>query len=212
MGKKLYSAPVSPNCMSLLMAMKEAGIDEFEVQQMNMMEGEHKSEWYLKLNPNGAVPTLEDEDFMLWESRAVATYLVNAYGKKDSVYPKDAKSRANVDFYLYFDQGKLQANIGKVLFPVLFGGQTELGDTSELDKVLKDLDGYLAGKTYLTGDNPTIADFCCLASTSLLLAAQFDLAPYKNVKAWVDKAQQQPFYEPCNAGLEIMKQMAASKK
>lgn len=64
---------------------------------------------YLKLNPQHTVPTLIDGDFTLWDSHAIATYLIQKYGKDDKLYPNDLETRARIDQRLHFD--------GSILFP-----------------------------------------------------------------------------------------------
>lgn len=66
----------------------------------------------LQLNPQHTIPTIDDNGFSLWESRAIMTYFVNQYGKDDTLYPKDPKKRALVDQRLYFDIGTLYARFG----------------------------------------------------------------------------------------------------
>lgn len=60
-----------------------------------------------QINPQHTIPTLVDNGLALWESRAIMVYLVEQYGKNDSLYPKDAKARAVVNQRLYFDMGTL---------------------------------------------------------------------------------------------------------
>jgi glutathione S-transferase len=67
----------------------------YEYRRMNLREGEHKQEWYLKINPVGKIPAMSDGDFNLFESGAICKYLC---GKVNSpIYPKDIKQRAIVD-------------------------------------------------------------------------------------------------------------------
>jgi glutathione S-transferase len=51
---------------------------------------------YLKLNPNGTIPTLEDDGFVLWESNAIVRYLAARYGE-GTLCPVDARARADAD-------------------------------------------------------------------------------------------------------------------
>lgn len=58
----------------------------------------------MKKNPQHTVPTIDDDGYILWESRAIAIYLVEKFFPNGhSIYPKDAKSRALINQYLHFD-------------------------------------------------------------------------------------------------------------
>lgn len=59
------------------------------------------------MNPQHTIPTLADEDFIIWDSHAIAGYLVGKYSSDDSLYPKEPKKRALVDQRLHFDSGIL---------------------------------------------------------------------------------------------------------
>lgn len=70
---------------------------------IDVFKGEHLTEEYVKLNPQHTVPTLVDGDFVLWDSHAIAIYLVEKSGKDDSLYPKNLETRSKINQRLFFD-------------------------------------------------------------------------------------------------------------
>lgn len=78
---------------------------------VNLFAKDQLKEDFVKLNPQHCIPTLQDGEFVLWESRAIATYLVTKYGTNDDLYPKEPCQRALVDRLLYFDMGTLYNRI-----------------------------------------------------------------------------------------------------
>lgn len=109
----LYYHEVSAPCRSVIMTAKMVGV-ELNLKKLDLMAGEQMKPEFVKINPQHNVPTIDDDGFYLNESRAICSYLVNKYGKDDTLYPKDAKARALVDQRLYFDMGVFYHRFGQV--------------------------------------------------------------------------------------------------
>jgi len=97
MGKlTLYGIDGSPPVRSVFLTLNALGL-EFHYKIVNLLEKEHLTPEFLKINPLHTVPVLEDDGFILTDSHVITSYLVSKYGKDDSLYPKDLQKRAIVD-------------------------------------------------------------------------------------------------------------------
>ncbi|CAB0036671.1 unnamed protein product [Trichogramma brassicae] len=117
----IYFFPPSPPCRAVMMLGRYIGV-HFNVKTVNVLKGDQFKPSFkkpilkliqsLQLNPQHTIPTIEDNGFVLWESRSIMVYLVMKYAKNDSLYPKDPEKRGLVEQRLYFDMGTLFHNIG----------------------------------------------------------------------------------------------------
>jgi len=73
------------------------------VKVINLLEKEQLKPEFLQINPQHTIPTLDDTGFVLWESKAIMSYLVESKGGNNSLYPSDPKLRGLVNQRLYFD-------------------------------------------------------------------------------------------------------------
>src|SRR5712692_4448878 len=78
----LYTAPLSGNGRKVHIFLEEVGA-QYQLSRLDLLKGEQKSSEYLKLNPNGKVPTLVDDGFVLWESNAILLYLAEKFPRRD---------------------------------------------------------------------------------------------------------------------------------
>nr|AEE63485.1 unknown [Dendroctonus ponderosae] len=204
-----YYLPGSAPCRSVALTAK-ALVLELNFKLTDLMAGENLTPEFIKLNPQHTIPTIDDNGFSLWESRAIMTYLVNAYGKDDSLYPKDPKKRAIVDQRLYFDIGTLYGRFADYYYPIIFAGASK--DAAKMEKIndaMKFLDIFLEGQKFVAGDQLTVADLAIVATISTYEVVGYDLAPYKNITKWFNNIKQTaPGYKEANEdGCQAFKAM-----
>ncbi|XP_042905063.1 glutathione S-transferase 1 isoform X3 [Parasteatoda tepidariorum] len=183
----VYIFPVSGPCRAVLMTAKMIGLD-VNKKILNLAGGDQLKPEYIKMNPQHTVPTIDDNGFYLWESRAVCTYLVNKYSPDSPLYPKDPKERALVDRLLYFDIGTLYKAELEYMYPILFLGKAGDPEKKEAyEKTVAFLEEFLSKTPYVAGDHLTVADLSILASLTFAELDDFSYAAYPKITAWLNK-------------------------
>uniref|UniRef100_A0A1I8Q2K2 Glutathione S-transferase 1-1 n=1 Tax=Stomoxys calcitrans TaxID=35570 RepID=A0A1I8Q2K2_STOCA len=184
-----YYLPGSAPCRSVMMTAKALGI-ELNKKLLNLQAGEHMKPEFLKINPQHTIPTLVDGDFALWESRAIMVYLVEKYGKTDSLFPKCPKKRAVINQRLYFDMGTLYKSFADYYYPQVFAkAPADPEMFKKMETAFDFLNTFLEGHQYAAGDTLTVADLALLASVSTFEVAGFDFSKYANVAKWYANAK-----------------------
>lgn len=115
MAPKLYYFAPSPAARAPLFVARNLKLDNLEIKIVDLSKGEQHENWYKKINPQEAVPALDDGGFIINESRAISAYLVNSRAYGHSLYPTDPKQRAVVDSRLYFDATTLFPRVGSIV-------------------------------------------------------------------------------------------------
>jgi glutathione S-transferase len=177
---KLYSFSPTPNNRKV-----EAFIKHFdlpvEIHSMGFKEQENKTEAYLKMNPLGKAPVLEDGDFTLWESNAILCYLATLFPQTNCL-PTDPKERADVDRWLYWQAFHL-------LHTIVAVRDKGKDAQKDIDMHLGLLNGQLEGKEFVLGDL-SLVDF---AISPYLLGRHgqaIDYTNFPNVRAWLDRCNE----------------------
>lgn len=150
---------------------------------------------------------MDDNGFVLWESRAILGYLVDKYAKTDSLYPKDAAKRALVNQRLYFDMGTLYQRFADYYYPQIFAKAPANPDNlKKIEDAFGFLDTFLDGQTYAAGDSLTLADIALVVTVSTFEVAGFDFNKYANVAKWYAKCKATaPGWDINVAGMEAFK-------
>ncbi|XP_049803077.1 glutathione S-transferase 1-1-like [Schistocerca nitens] len=185
-----YGEPGSPPCRTVKMVAAAIGV-KLNSKFVDLDAKEHLKPEFLKMNPQHTIPTIDDNGFYLWESRAIAAYLVDQYAKDDSMYPKDAKKRALVNQRLFFDLSTLYGSFADYYYPVLFYGAPKFDPEKfkKIEQAYDFLNTFLEGKEWVAGMSMTIADYSMVSSVGAAEAVGFDYKKYSNVLAWFERAK-----------------------
>jgi glutathione S-transferase len=190
---KIYGIARSRAFRTLWVA-NETGVD-FEHVQTNFNE-DSKAPAFLKINPMGQVPAIEDDGLALSESMALNLYIAKKYGK--GLYPSDLKSEAKTWQWSFFAATSLERSMGLfvanryVLAPEKRNEAVANENLEAVKRALSVLDAELAGKPYLLGKDFTVAD---LNVAAVLYGAWFnkhDFSATPNLKAWLDRCFARP--------------------
>ena len=163
---RLWGRKSSINVQKVLWCLAELGLKEgvdFERIDAGLQFGIVRSPEFLKLNPNGLVPTLEDGDLTLWESNTIMRYLVSQHDK-NLRFPQDVKSRYGSEKWMDWQVGTLwpalrPTFIGLTRVPEAerdyVGIQKAYQDTNQL---FSSLDHTLGSYAYCSGEQFQIGD------------------------------------------------------
>jgi glutathione S-transferase len=114
---KIWGRNTSSNVQKAMWAVGELGLAHTRID-IGGAFGMNKEPKYLAMNPNGLVPTLEEEDgFLLWESNSIVRYLAGKHDKTGALEPKDAKQRALASQWMDWQLSV----IGPAITPVFWG-------------------------------------------------------------------------------------------
>lgn len=167
---------------------------DVEIIPVNLHLKENLEPEFLALNPNGTVPVLQDEDFVLTESSVILKYLAVRFGL--ALYPTELKAQIRVDEMLDWFTTNLRTFHGVLgtyprmlpaldwLNPITRAEMAALGAHGS-QRYLTVLDRRLAEHgPYVCGRDLTIADYAGITQVTLADYVDFDFSPYPAVQAW----------------------------
>ena len=164
-----------------------------------MAFGKNDQPEYLRMNPNGRVPTLVDGDYVLWESNSIMRYLNLAYGKGSAIYPPSPQARAAVDRWLDWTLSTLQP-VDRPVFWALVRTPVEKRDMVAIQKDAdaeavqwRIVDAQLATRRFIEGDDFTIADIALGAFARRWFGVEGVTKPnLPNLERWFSQLSERP--------------------
>jgi glutathione S-transferase len=195
----LYADRFSPNSRKVHWALEECGAP-YEYKLISLRKGEQKTPEFVKLNPNGRVPVIIDDDFVLWESNAILWYVADKFGK-GKIVPDDVRKRAIIDQWMWWQASDL-ALISKPWFMKLMGKLGQQVDVETHARALQTampklpiLEGHLKDRKYVTGDEFSIGDIALAEFAGLSEMAGADMEPFPAIRAWLARLAERPAFQ-----------------
>lgn len=159
-----------------------------ETIEVDLLRGEHRTPAFLALNPLGQVPVLEDGPLVLSDSHAILVYLAERYGARHW-RGADAPPGA-VQRFLSLAAGELAFGPAVLRRHALFGGQHDLVRARALsERLCAFFEQHLAGRDFLLGPQPSIADVACHTYLAHAPVGGFALDPYPRLRAWIARIE-----------------------
>ncbi|MDJ0922210.1 MAG: glutathione S-transferase family protein [Henriciella sp.] len=176
------------------------------------MGGENEQPEFLKINPAGKVPVLQDGELVLSESNAIMTYLAETYGPTP-LWPHGAAERARIAQWQFFQAAHISPTADGLLYEnvvkPMMGQAADRGAverlTASFHRWCRVLETGLDADNYLTGAQLTCADLSVACAFMYDRAAQLPLAEHPPVQAWYKRIQSRPSWvatEPPTQPLE----------
>jgi glutathione S-transferase len=193
---KLHTFHLSTNGRKVHMALEEAKA-AYEIVAVNLMKGEQKNPDYLKLNPNGKVPTFVDDGLVMWESIAILLYLAEKFPAAN-LLPAAAADRARAFQWLVWQPTTFGAPASLLFRQMRFTPEGQRDQKvidqarAEVTKNTEILSGGLQGRDYLAGTF-SVADMALMPY--LYVLAELGIAQSPTVDAYYKRLAARPSWQ-----------------
>ena len=189
----------SSNVQKVTWCCDELGL-EFERKDIGGPFGGNKEPDYLALNPNGTVPTIIDDGFVLWESNSIIRYLAAKHGA-DPFYPADLQTRARGERWMDWQL----AVAHRAHVPVYVAMARTAPEKRDMAKVSEDrkvwsaalaiLDRYLGETDFVSGPHLSVGDLPMGINVHRWFALDIEREDYANLKRWYDRLCDRPGFQ-----------------
>ena len=195
---RILGRRTSGNVMKPLWAADEMGLD-YEQADIGGKFGGNREPDYLAMNPMGLVPTLVEDDFVLWESNAITRYLCEKHGR-GSLCPEDPRARAAADTWMDWQQ----TVCAPMMLPVFWGLVRTPEAERDYDRINAGiergyevwgiLDRHLEGRAFVAGDELTMGDIPIGPQAHRWLNLVDKRPSMPNLEAWYERLTERPAF------------------
>ena len=194
----LYDYELSGNCYKLRLLLSFLKI-EYKTVPVEFYPGrEHKSEWFLRINPLGQLPVIDDDGFMLRDAQAILVYLASRYDPTGRWYPSDPKLLGEIGQWLAFADGITATASAARLHDGLFYELDAVEARAGAHRLFRILDEHLwfreqeARDWICNADHPTIADIACFPYIMLSEEGGISRQDFAAIRRWCDRFKRVP--------------------
>ena len=198
---KIYGRENSINVMKALWAADEIGLS-YERIDVGGAFGGNDQPWYRAMNPNGVIPTIDDDGFILWESNSITRYLTAKHAA-GTLWPPEPQARGEAERWMDWQLSTIQGGM-TTLFWGLIRTPEASRDLAAIEAartatatLWQRLDAHLANRAYVAGSAFTMGDIPVGAMCHRWMALPFkrnDLPAMPHLRAWYERLLQRPAY------------------
>jgi glutathione S-transferase len=199
---KLYLHPNAPNCMKVVMTAAQLDIS-LDSEFVDLFQGAQRAPAFLAINPNGVVPALRDGDFVLWESNAIMQY-VAATKPGNTLWPMDERRRADISRWQCWELAHWSPAVSTYLRENMFKALKGQGDPDpealrkadeKYHPLASLLNRHLAPRSFLAGEDLTLADISVAAFLMYARPARVPLDDYRFIRSWMGRMEALPSWQ-----------------
>jgi glutathione S-transferase len=165
----------------------------YEFVPVDLAAKAQRSPDFLRLNPMGQVPVLQEDDLVIWDSQAILVYLARQYGP--DWLSLEPVALARVMQWLSVAANDIDQSFTALRRHYLLKLPLDVSRAEQrAQRLLQVMQAQLQTQDWLAGPQPTIADIACFPYLSLAADSRIDLAPYPQVQTWLERIQMLPGY------------------
>lgn len=197
--RRVWGRATSSNVMKVVWLLEELGLP-YERIDVGGKFGRTDTPEYRAMNPTGLVPTLQEDDFTLWESNAILRYLCAAHAPASALWPQDLRRRAMIDRWMDWQQTGMNPP-QTIVFWGLVRTPPEQRDNAAIEqaavkagKAWAILDAELARSPYVGGNELSLADIALGVHVHRWFFFPIAKPDAPHLKAWYDRLLERPAY------------------
>jgi glutathione S-transferase len=209
---KLYGSALSGSTRRVALVLREKEVP-YEFVLVDMSKAEHKTPEYLKNQPFGQVPYIDDDGFILFESRAICRYIAAKYPAQGATrtLPTDVKTKAKFEEAASVEVAHFDSHVSAYLYETLIKEKYRglepnealvKGYLEKIDATLKVYEQILSNQKYIAGDELSLIDLFHLPSGAVLKRVKPEVfANTPHVAKWLETLEARPAWIPIKDGL-----------